>query len=154
MLQTIRVFSLARCLEAALALATYDRDEDGVIVARVPEAIGFYSQGETEAEARENLADAIEGTSSSRSSLACRSRPSRAFLSRSSVSKLSPLKSGEVVHRLRALGYVGPVPGGRRMHMVHAPRSHIIPVPTHKGQDGDVDLIRTIIQAACTTPDA
>lgn len=61
MIQTIRVFSLARYLEAALQLATYEPDEDGVIVARVPGAAGFYSQGETEAEARENLVDAIEG---------------------------------------------------------------------------------------------
>jgi len=55
------MFALSQYLDAALKLAEYERDEDGVIVARVPNAQGFFSQGDTFEEARENLRDAIEG---------------------------------------------------------------------------------------------
>lgn len=58
---TIRSFSLLHYLDAALALAEYERDEGGVIVASVPSAPGFFSQGESFEEARANLRDAIEG---------------------------------------------------------------------------------------------
>jgi predicted RNase H-like HicB family nuclease len=54
-------FSLLRYVEAALALADYARDEDGVVVAIVPGASGFFAQGETFEEARANLRDVIEG---------------------------------------------------------------------------------------------
>jgi predicted RNase H-like HicB family nuclease len=57
----VRSFSLWRYIEAALALAEYERDEDGVVIAQVPNASGFFSQGETFEEARTNLRDAIEG---------------------------------------------------------------------------------------------
>jgi predicted RNase H-like HicB family nuclease len=57
----LRFFSLLRYVEAALALAEYERDEDGVVIAQVPRASGFFSQGETFEEARANLRDAIEG---------------------------------------------------------------------------------------------
>ena len=57
----IRTFSLLRYLEAALALAEYERDEGGVIVASVPDVPGFHSQGDSFEEARANLLDAIEG---------------------------------------------------------------------------------------------
>lgn len=33
--------------------------------------------------------------------------------------KLAPLKPNEVIRKLRALGYNGPIPGGRHVHMVH-----------------------------------
>jgi predicted RNase H-like HicB family nuclease len=48
-------------LEAALRLAEYERDEDGIIVASVPGASGFYAQGDNHEEARDNLEDVIEG---------------------------------------------------------------------------------------------
>jgi hypothetical protein len=57
----LRTFSLLRYVEAALALADYTRDEDGVVMAVVPGTSGFFSQGETFEEARANLRDAIEG---------------------------------------------------------------------------------------------
>jgi predicted RNase H-like HicB family nuclease len=50
-----------RYVDAALALAEYDRDEDGVVIASVPDASGFFAQGETFEEARANLGDVIEG---------------------------------------------------------------------------------------------
>lgn len=54
-------FSLTKYIEAALTLAEYERDEDGeLIVAIVPGASGFFTQGENFEEARENLRDAIE----------------------------------------------------------------------------------------------
>lgn len=57
----VRVFPLRAYIEAALEKAQYERDEDGVIVAEVPGASGFFTQGDTFEEARENLRDAIEG---------------------------------------------------------------------------------------------
>ena len=48
-------------LQKALQLAEYERDEDGVVVARVPDANGFYAQGESVEEARSELADVVEG---------------------------------------------------------------------------------------------
>ena len=57
----VRQFSLRSYLERALQLAEYERDEDGVIVASVPNADGFYAQGSSIEEARTELADVIEG---------------------------------------------------------------------------------------------
>jgi predicted RNase H-like HicB family nuclease len=57
----IRTFSLHRYVDAALALAEYERDDDGVVIAIVSNASGFFAQGDTFEEARANLRDAIEG---------------------------------------------------------------------------------------------
>ena len=57
----LTTFSMEDYLKAALACAEYERDEDGVIVASVSGAVGFYSQGDSHEEARTNLMDAIEG---------------------------------------------------------------------------------------------
>lgn len=57
----VKVLSISRYVQAALEQAEYERDENGVVIARVPEASGFFSQGETFEEARDNLRDAIEG---------------------------------------------------------------------------------------------
>ncbi|MBI2919065.1 MAG: type II toxin-antitoxin system HicB family antitoxin [Chloroflexi bacterium] len=57
----VRVFSLARYVDAALKRAEYIRDENGVVVATVPGALGFFAQGDDYEEARENLRDVIEG---------------------------------------------------------------------------------------------
>ena len=57
----IKQFSMRLYLQKALQLAEYERDEDGVVVARVPDADGFYAQGESVEEARSELADVVEG---------------------------------------------------------------------------------------------
>ena len=57
----VKVFSLSRYLEHALKRADYTHDEDGLIVAKVPGASGFFAQGEHFEEARDNLRDVIEG---------------------------------------------------------------------------------------------
>ena len=57
----VRLLPLARYVQAALECAEYERDEDGVVIATVPNASGFFAQGDTFEEARENLRDAIEG---------------------------------------------------------------------------------------------
>lgn len=57
----IKTFSLIRYLEQALRQAEYASDEDGLVVASVVGAAGFYSQGTSVEEARENLRDVIEG---------------------------------------------------------------------------------------------
>lgn len=57
----VRLFSLAQYLDKALEQAKYSVDEQGLIVAKVPGASGFFTQGQTRDEARENLRDVIEG---------------------------------------------------------------------------------------------
>jgi predicted RNase H-like HicB family nuclease len=57
----VRSFSLLQYTNAALARAEYSRDEDGVVIAEVPNASGFFAQGDSFEEARANLRDAIEG---------------------------------------------------------------------------------------------
>lgn len=60
-MQRVKLFSIGRYVEAALTLAEYERDEDGLIVASVEGASGFFAQGANHEEARANLEDAIEG---------------------------------------------------------------------------------------------
>ncbi len=48
-------------IERALELAEYMRDEDGLVIARVPGADGFYAQETSVEEAGAELADVIEG---------------------------------------------------------------------------------------------
>lgn len=57
----IRAFSLLHYIESALTYAEYERDENGMIIASVPNASGFFAQGESVEEARSNLRDVIEG---------------------------------------------------------------------------------------------
>ncbi|MCL6642691.1 MAG: type II toxin-antitoxin system HicB family antitoxin [Candidatus Bipolaricaulota bacterium] len=57
----VKAFSLARYVEEALKKAEYSRDENGIVIARVPKASGFFAQGDNFEEARENLRDVIEG---------------------------------------------------------------------------------------------
>lgn len=57
----VRLFSLLSYVTAALAQADYVHDEDGVVIAQVPGAAGFFAQGDTFEEARTNLRDVIEG---------------------------------------------------------------------------------------------
>lgn len=57
----VRIFPLSRYVEVALERAEYERDENGVVIAQVPGASGFFAQGDTFEEARENLREVIEG---------------------------------------------------------------------------------------------
>ena len=57
----VRSFSLLRYVEAALGLAEYERDEDGVVIGTVPGASGFFAQGDSFEDARANLRDVVEG---------------------------------------------------------------------------------------------
>ncbi len=59
--------------------------------------------------------------------------------------RLTPLKFADVFRKLRQLGYVGPIPGGRHMRMIHPQTGKIIPVPAHGSRDVSVGLIRAII---------
>ncbi len=56
-----KYFVLSKYVEAALRMAEYEKDENGAIVAKVPGASGFFAQGDSFEEARENLKDVIEG---------------------------------------------------------------------------------------------
>ncbi|MEY4529745.1 MAG: hypothetical protein RLZZ156_466 [Deinococcota bacterium] len=57
----LRSFSIRGYIEAALQLARYETDENGMVVAEVPNVAGFFSEGKSVEEARRQLADAIEG---------------------------------------------------------------------------------------------
>jgi predicted RNase H-like HicB family nuclease len=57
----IKTFSLQRYVQEALHKAEYYKDENGVVVAKVPGAQGFFAQGDSFDEARENLREVIEG---------------------------------------------------------------------------------------------
>lgn len=52
---------LSQYIETALRLSHLERDEDGLTLATVPDAPGFFAQGENDEEARSNLEDVIEG---------------------------------------------------------------------------------------------
>lgn len=67
--------------------------------------------------------------------------------------KITPLKSRQVIEKLRTLGYEGPFAGGRHSHMVHRETRKIIPIPIHGGKDISVGLIRIIIRELGITPE-
>lgn len=49
----VRILSISHYVQSALKLAHYAADENGVIIARVPGASGFFSQGANFEEARD-----------------------------------------------------------------------------------------------------
>jgi predicted RNase H-like HicB family nuclease len=55
------IFSITEYADKALKKAEYYRDENGVIIAKAPEAPGFFAQGDDFEEARTNLREVIEG---------------------------------------------------------------------------------------------
>lgn len=57
----VKTFSLQRYLEEALRKAEYDKDENGIVVAKIPNMSGFFAQGDSFEEARENLSEVMEG---------------------------------------------------------------------------------------------
>jgi len=69
------------------------------------------------------------------------------------MSRLTPLKSREVIRKLRRLGFDGPIPGGHHVRMVHLENGQIIPIPVHSGKDIGVGLIREIIRQVGITRD-
>jgi len=69
------------------------------------------------------------------------------------MSRLTPLKAQEVIRKLRRLGYIGPISGGRHVRMVHPESGQIIPIPVHGNKDISVGLIREIIKQAGITRD-
>lgn len=59
--QKAKYFALSKYVHEALRKAEYERDENGVVIVKVPGASGFFAQGDTFEEARANLQDVIEG---------------------------------------------------------------------------------------------
>jgi predicted RNase H-like HicB family nuclease len=59
--QKAKYFTLSKYVKQALKKAEYEKDENGVVIVRVPGASGFFAQGDTFEEARANLQDVIEG---------------------------------------------------------------------------------------------
>ena len=62
------------------------------------------------------------------------------------MSRLTPLRARDVIRKLQRLGFVGPIPGGKHVHMVHPEKGHIIPIPVHGSKEIGVGLIREIIK--------
>ena len=60
-MKTARIFSLSEYVDKALRKAEYYRDENHVVIAKVPNASGFFAQGDNFEEARNNLCQVIEG---------------------------------------------------------------------------------------------
>jgi len=60
-LKKAKYFTLSKYVDQALKKAEYERDENGVVIVKVPGASGFFAQGDTFEEARANLQDVIEG---------------------------------------------------------------------------------------------
>jgi predicted RNA binding protein YcfA (HicA-like mRNA interferase family) len=61
------------------------------------------------------------------------------------LSKLTPLKTHELISKLHTLGFEGPFPGGRHSRMVNLKTGQIVPIPIHSKEVG-VGLIREIIR--------
>jgi predicted RNA binding protein YcfA (HicA-like mRNA interferase family) len=66
--------------------------------------------------------------------------------------KLSPLKSRDLINKLRTLGFEGPFAGGRHSRMVHFETGQVIPIPIHN-KEVSVGLIREIIRQVDITPE-
>jgi len=62
------------------------------------------------------------------------------------MSRLTPLKAGEVIRKIHRLGFLGPIPGGRHMRMIRPDSGQIVPIPMHKGKDVSVGVITEIIK--------
>lgn len=56
-----KIFSLSKYVEKVLEKAEYCRDENGVVIAKIPKMNGFFAQGNNFEEARQNLQEVIEG---------------------------------------------------------------------------------------------
>ena len=68
------------------------------------------------------------------------------------MSKLTPLKTHELISKLRKIGVEGPFPGGRHSRMVNLKTGQIVPIPIHTKEVG-VGLIRKIINQVGLTRD-
>ncbi|MBI4595095.1 MAG: type II toxin-antitoxin system HicA family toxin [Candidatus Tectomicrobia bacterium] len=62
------------------------------------------------------------------------------------MSRLILLKPQEVIRKLKALGYEGPVRTGRHPIMLNLKERKTIPIPMHKGKDITVGLIKKILR--------
>ena len=60
-MKTAQIFSLTEYVDKALRKAEYYRDENNVVIAKVPDASGFFAQGDNFEEARDHLREVIEG---------------------------------------------------------------------------------------------
>ncbi|WP_146849609.1 type II toxin-antitoxin system HicA family toxin [Brevifollis gellanilyticus] len=61
--------------------------------------------------------------------------------------KLLPVSRPELIKRFRALGWHGPVPGGKHQHMVKGAIQLSIPNP-HGGKEIGVHLLKIILAEA------
>lgn len=61
--------------------------------------------------------------------------------------KLSPISRQHLIKRLRALGWEGPMAGGKHQHMVKGYIQLTIPNP-HGGKDIGVNLLKLLLSEA------
>ncbi len=67
------------------------------------------------------------------------------------MTRLGPVSRGELLRRLRSLGFEGPFVGGRHQFMVRGDLRLIVPNP-HRG-DVSADLLARILRQAGVTRD-
>lgn len=60
-LKKAKYFTLSKYVDGALKRAEYEKDEDGIVIAKVPGASGFFAQGNTFEDARADLQEVTEG---------------------------------------------------------------------------------------------
>jgi predicted RNase H-like HicB family nuclease len=60
-MKSAQIFSVTEYAGKALTKAEYYRDENGVVIGKVPGASGFFAQGDSFEDARTNLREVIEG---------------------------------------------------------------------------------------------
>jgi len=62
------------------------------------------------------------------------------------MSRLAPERLDQVIGKLRKIGFIGPIPGGKHQRMVNLSTKKIIPLPAHGKKEISVGLIREIIR--------
>lgn len=133
----LQMFCLSEYIEAALAIAEYE-PEDDVIVARVPDVDAFYvSYGETYEEAKEMLVDAIHGCVELAMERGWEIPSIPGVETKTEIAEIHP-----------APGYSEPGARGRHVYMEDPDKGLSIPIPTHGDSDVPVGVIESILYQA------
>jgi predicted RNase H-like HicB family nuclease len=148
-----RVFSVTEYAERALQRAEYFRDENGVVIGKVPGAQGFYAQGANFEEARTNLRDVIEGNIVLALQLDHAEGLGKGQGKEGNLMTSASCSTFTSTLTLTSSSIEGPFPGGRHRRMVDPKTGRVVPIPFHKGQDVSVGLICEIITELGITRD-
>ena len=130
-------FCLSEYIEAALEIAEYE-PEDDVIIARVPDVDAFYiSYGETYEEAKEMLADAIQGCVELAMERGWEIPTIPGVETKTEIAETHP-----------ALGYSESGPRDRHLYMEDPDKGLAIPIPMDGSGDVPAGVIEIILHQA------